>query len=217
MFNTKCMRIALAMIVALVAWVEAMPAAAQQLMVNPQSQYDRVRVSGFLWRAKPSGTLNVSELADVPGRENRLKEALTPVTTDYDFILLDTPPSLSILTVNVLAFAREILVPCQTHPYAYGALDELLETLSIIREAINPNIRIMGVLATLFDQRTRISNIILENLRADSRFRGKVFDTVIRANTTVAESAYFGKPVVFYRRSSPGAEDYLSLTDEIVK
>ena len=69
MFNTKCMRIALAMIVALVAWVEAMPAAAQQLMVNPQSQYDRVRVSGFLWRAKPSGTLNVSELADVPGFE----------------------------------------------------------------------------------------------------------------------------------------------------
>ena len=157
------------------------------------------------------------ELADVPGRENRLKEALAPVTTDYDFILLDTPPSLSILTVNVLAFAREILVPCQTHPYAYGALDELLETISIIREAINPNIRIMGVLATLFDQRTRISNIILENLKTDKRFTGKVFDTVIRANTTVAESAYFGKPVVFYRRSSPGAEDYLSLIDEIVK
>ena len=73
----------------------------------------------------------------------------------------------------------------------------------------------MGVLATLFDQRTRISNIILENLRADRRFRGKVFDTVIRANTTVAESAYFGKPVVFYRRSSYGAADYTALANEL--
>jgi len=156
------------------------------------------------------------ELVDEPGRENRLKEALTPVLDLYDFILVDTPPSLSILTVNVLAFAREILIPCQTQPYAYSALDELLETVSIIKEEINPDIRIMGVLATFFDRRTRVSNKVLESLRADKRFRAKVFDTVIRVNTTIAESAYYGKPVVFFRRSSTGAADYLALTEEIL-
>jgi chromosome partitioning protein len=156
------------------------------------------------------------ELVDQPGRENRLKERLSPVLDLYDFILVDTPPSLSILTVNVLAFAREILVPCQTQPYAYGALDELLETISIIKEEINPDIRIMGVLATFFDQRTRVSNNILDSLKADKRFQNKLFDTVIRVNTTIAESAYYGKPVVFFRRSSTVAADYLALTEEIL-
>jgi chromosome partitioning protein len=156
------------------------------------------------------------ELVDEPGRENRLKEALASVSDLYDFILVDTPPSLSILTVNVLAFAREILVPCQTHPYAYDALDELLETVSIIKEEINPDIMIMGVLATFFDQRTRVSNKVLENLKADKRFQDKLCDTVIRVNTTIAESAYYGKPVVFFRRSSTGAADYLALTEEIL-
>lgn len=157
------------------------------------------------------------ELVDEPGRENRLKEALAHVVSDYDFVLVDTPPSLSLLTVNVLAFALEVLVPCQTHPYAYSALDELLETIAVIREAINPRIRVLGVLATLFDQRTRISNQVLDSLKQDGRFKGKVFDTVIRINTTIAESAHYGQPVVFFRRSSPGAADYLALAREILK
>lgn len=156
------------------------------------------------------------ELVDEPGRENRLKEALAPVLDLYDFILVDTPPSLSVLTVNVLAFAQEILVPCQTHPYSYGALDELLDTVSVIREEINPDIKITGVLPTFFDQRTRVSNIVLDSLRADERFQGGLFDTVIRVNTTIAESAHYGKPVVFFRPSSTGAGDYMALTDEIL-
>jgi chromosome partitioning protein len=156
------------------------------------------------------------ELVDKPGRENRLKEALSPVLDLYDFILVDTPPSLSVLTVNVLAFAQEILVPCQTHPYSYGALDELLETVSVIKEEINPDIKITGVLPTFFDQRTRVSNMVLESLRADERFQNELFDTVIRVNTTIAESAYYGKPVVFFRQSSTGAGDYMALADEIL-
>jgi len=156
------------------------------------------------------------ELANVVGRENRLKEALAPVTDPYDFVLLDTPPSLSLLTVNVLAFAREVLIPCQTHPYAYSAMDELLETVAVIKEEINPNIRVMGVVATFFDRRTRVSNTILESLRTDQRIKEKLLDTVIRINTTIAESADHGKPIVFFRRSSTGAADYLALTDEIL-
>lgn len=156
------------------------------------------------------------ELVDNPGRENRLKEALDPVLDLYDFVLVDTPPSLSILTVNVLACAQEILVPCQTQPYSYSALDELLQTVSVIKEEINPDIKIVGVLATFFDQRTRVSNRVLESLRADERFEGRLFNTVIRVNTTIAESAYYGKPVVFFRRSSTGAGDYLALAEEIL-
>ncbi len=156
------------------------------------------------------------ELAKVAGRENRLKQALAPLVDAYDFVLLDTPPSLSLLTVNVLAFAREVLIPCQTHPYAYSAMDELLETIAVIKEEINPDIRVMGVVATFFDRRTRVSNRILESLRTDKRLVGKFFDTVIRINTTIAESADYGKPVVFFRRSSTGAEDYLALTDAIL-
>jgi chromosome partitioning protein len=155
------------------------------------------------------------ELVDEAGRENRLKESMAPLMYKYDYMLVDTPPSLSILTVNVLAFAREVLVPCQTHPFAYGALDELLETISIIKEEINPRLKIAGLLATCFDQRTRIANKILESLRGDKRFKGKLFKTVIRVNTTISESADHGKPVVFFRRSSPGATDYLSLAKEI--
>ena len=156
------------------------------------------------------------ELVDEPGRENRLKEALDPALDSYDFILVDTPPSLSILTVNVLAFAPDILVPCQTQPHSYSALDELLETVSIIKGDINPDIRIMGVLATFFDQRTRVSNKVIESLKADERFQDKLFNTVIRVNTTIAESAYYNKPVVFFRRSSTGAADYLALAEEIL-
>jgi len=156
------------------------------------------------------------ELVDKPGRENRLKEALDPVLDLYDFVLVDTPPSLSILTVNVLACAQEILVPCQTQPYSYSALDELLETVSVVKEEINPDIKIMGVLATFFDQRTRVSKRVLESLMADERFEGRLFNTVIRVNTTIAESAYYGKPVVFFRQSSTGAGDYLALAEEIL-
>lgn len=156
------------------------------------------------------------ELVDVPGRENRLKEALAPVVDAYDFVLVDTPPSLSVLTVNVLAFAGEILVPCQTHPYSYGALDELLETISVIKEEINPDIRITGVLPTFYDQRTRVSNMVLENLKEDERFHDGLFNTIIRVNTTIAESAHYGKPVVFFRKSSTGAHDFMALTEEIL-
>ncbi len=156
------------------------------------------------------------ELANEAGRENRLKEALTPLVNAYDFILIDAPPSVSLITVNILTFAREILIPCQTHPYAYGALDELLETISVIKEEINPDIRILGVVATCFDRRTRVSNKILEALREDERLKGKLFDTVIRINTTIAESAYYGKPAVFFSRSSTGADDYLALTEEVL-
>lgn len=156
------------------------------------------------------------ELIDVAGRENRLKDALKEITGDYDFIIIDTPPSLSLLTVNVFAFAKEILVPCQTHPYAYAALDDLFDTISDIQEEINPDLKITGLIATFFDKRTRISNKILEKINNDDRYGNLLFNTVIRVNTTIAESAEIGKPVVFYRKSSYGAVDYTGLAKELL-
>jgi chromosome partitioning protein len=155
------------------------------------------------------------ELVDVAGRENRLKDALSAVTGTYDFILLDTPPSLSLLTVNVFSFAREVLVPCQTHPYAYAALDELFDTIDAIREEINPELKVSGIVATLFDQRTRVSHRILDKLRQDERYRNLLLETIIRANTTIADSADVGRPVVYYRRSSFGSADYMELAREV--
>jgi chromosome partitioning protein len=156
------------------------------------------------------------ELVDKVGRENRLKEALDGVAGKYDFIFLDTPPSLSLLTVNVLAYAREVVVPCQTHPYAYAALDGLFDTISAIKENMNAELNVTGIVATLFDTRTRISHNILEKLKGDDRYAGLLFNTVIRSNTTIAESAGVGKPVIFFRQSSFGSSDYVSLANELL-
>jgi len=156
------------------------------------------------------------ELVEAEGRENRLKEALAPVSADYDFILMDTPPSLSLLTINVLACASEILVPCQTHPYAFGALAELFDTVEAVREEINPDLHVSGIIPTLVDLRTRVANTVMEQLKTDARYRDLVFATAIRSNTTIAESADVGKPVVFFRRSSYGALDYTALADELL-
>ncbi len=156
------------------------------------------------------------ELIDEPGRENRLKTAFKNIAVKYDFILLDTPPSLSLLTVNVFAFADEVLVACQTQPYAFAALDDLFDTISAIKEEINPGLEITGIVATFFDKRTKASQSVLEKLKTDDRFNGLLCDSVIRVNTTISDSTAAGKPVVFYRKSSYGSLDYISLARELI-
>ncbi len=156
------------------------------------------------------------ELVDVEGRENRLRKVCKNLSKNFDYILLDTPPSLSLLTVNVMVYAREVLVPCQTQPYAYAALEELFDTIEAINEEINPNLRVTGIVATFFDKRTRISQNIFEKLKDNEKYGPLLFDTVIRTNTTIAESAEVGKPVLFYRSGSYGAKDYLKLARELI-
>jgi len=156
------------------------------------------------------------ELAGVAGRENKLREALKDVSAKYDIILLDTPPSLSLLTVNVFAYAKEVLVPCQTHPYAYEALGDLFDTIFAIKADINPDLNVTGIVATMFDTRTRVSHNIMEKLKTDERYKHLLFDTVIRVNTTIAESAGVGKPVFFFRQSSYGSIDYMNLAQELL-
>ncbi len=156
------------------------------------------------------------ELVEVAGRENRLKQALAPILSAYDVIILDTPPSLSLLTVNVFSAAKEVIVPCQTHPYAFEALTELFDTIEAVQREINPDLTIGGLLATMFDQRTRVSHNTLKRLQDDPRTGKLMFKSIIRANTTIADSAEVGKPVVFYRTTSFGAVDYKEFTSEFL-
>ena len=107
-------------------------------------------------------------------------------------------------------------MPCQTHPYAFDALSELFETIDIVRDEINPEIAVSGVLATFYDKRTRVSQTILDNLKSDPRYQKLLFNTVIRSNITIAESAGVGKPIVFYRKGSYGAVDYRDLAEEVL-
>ena len=156
------------------------------------------------------------ELVDVAGRENRLKQAIEPIREAYDMMILDTPPSLSLLTVNVFACAGAVIVPCQTHPYAFDALAELFDTIGAVQREINPHLKVAGILATMFDGRTRVCHNTLARLREDDHTKDFMYGTVIRSNTTIADSAEVGKPVVFYRTTSFGALDYKAFAEEFI-
>ena len=156
------------------------------------------------------------ELADIEGRENQLKDAMDVLNGAYDYILLDTPPSLSLLTVNVFVYAQEVLVPCQTQPYAYDALEDLFDTISMVREEVNPSLQITGIVPTFYDQRTRVSQRVMAKLKETTPYQEVLFNTTIRFNITIAESADVNKPVVYFRSKSFGALDYLALADELM-
>lgn len=155
------------------------------------------------------------ELVDEEGRENRLNEAVSDITGRYDFVLVDTPPSLSLLTINVFALASEVLVPCQTHPYAYKALDALFDTIAAVQEEINPDLDILAIVATFFDRRTRVGRDILARLGSHPRYKKYLLPVHVRVNTAVAASSDAGAPVVFSARSANGARDYTAVAEEL--
>lgn len=157
------------------------------------------------------------ELVSQMGRENRLKKSLELLTESFDFIIVDSPPSLSLLTVNVFAYSKEVVIPCQTHPFSFDALGNLFETIEAIQEDINPEIKITGIIPTFFDGRTKVSRVIKDKLTNEERYKNLIFDTAIRTNTTIAESTNSKVPVVFYDAKSRGCEDYLALAKEIAE
>ena len=157
------------------------------------------------------------ELVDEEGRENRLGDAVADVFKNYDVVLVDTPPSLSLLTINVFAMAREVLVPCQTHPYSYRALEALFDTIEAVKEDINPALEVAGIVPTFFDRRTRVGRDILERLEADKRYSKYLFKTPIRVNTAIAASSDAGKPVVFFNKRCNGTLDYRAVAEMFLK
>lgn len=154
-----------------------------------------------------------TEIAPEKNRALRLKEALQE--TDYDVVIIDCPPSLGLLTVNALTAANSVLIPVQTEYYALEGLGQLLETMKLVRGALNPRLAILGVVMTMHNARTTLSAQVEEQLK--THFKERLFETVVPRNIRVAEAPSHGKPVGEYDKWSKGARAYKALTKEIVE
>jgi len=157
------------------------------------------------------------EMITMIGREMRLAKGLEPIRGNYDYVLIDCLPSLSLLTVNAMAASDEVLVPLQAHPFALEGLGKLFEVVTMVREAMNPGLKVGGVLVTMLDSRTNVSRVTLEALRKDERLRAHLFSVTIKQNIKVAESQKDGVPVVHFDPSCPAAKAYLALCDEVLE
>jgi len=154
------------------------------------------------------------ELVGIMGREYRLKKALSTILSDFDFIFIDCPPSLGLLTVNALAAADSVLIPVQCEFYALEGLGQLVNTINLVKENINASLVIEGVLLTMADFRTNLTNEVIKEVR--EFFKGRVYDTIIPRNIKLTEAPGFGKPVALYDKSSLGAQKYQEFTNELL-
>jgi chromosome partitioning protein len=154
------------------------------------------------------------ELVGADRREFRIKDALAPVRQDFDYVLLDCPPSLGLLTLNALSAADSLLVPIQSEYYALEGLSALLETLRLVQRGLNPPLYLEGIVITMFDGRNRISHQVVDEIRA--HFPDKLYQTIIRRNVRLSESPSYGKPVCLYDANSTGAQDYRDLARELI-
>lgn len=155
------------------------------------------------------------ELLEVPWREKKLKEVLKGEKGKYDFVIVDCPPSLGVLTLNALVAADSVIIPLQCEFYAMEGLTQLLRTIRIVKERYNPGLQIQGILLTMYDGRNNLCRQIARQVR--DYFGSKVFNTVIPRNVRLSEAPSYGKPVLLYDRNSTGAHSYLELAKEIVE
>jgi chromosome partitioning protein len=154
------------------------------------------------------------ELVDQPNRESFLAKALRPLKHKYDFMIIDTPPSLGLLTLNALTAADSILIPIQCEYYALEGLSQLLSTVQLVQKSLNPDLRLEGVLLTMFDRRLKLSNQVAEE--AIDYFGDTVYQTVIPRNVRLSEAPSFGKPILLYDVACAGAKSYLDLAKEVI-
>jgi chromosome partitioning protein len=155
------------------------------------------------------------ELVQAIGREYRLQRALQSVAADYDYILIDSPPSLGLLTVNALTAAQDgVLIPVQCEYLPLEGLTQLTQTIHLVQEYLNPRLQIRGVMMTMYDSRTNLSRQVVEEVRR--HFPNKVFKTIIPRNVRLSEAPSFGQPINFYAPQSPGAIAYKLLTAELI-
>jgi chromosome partitioning protein len=153
------------------------------------------------------------ELVSTLSRETCLRRAIAGIVEEYDFVLIDCPPSLGLLTLNALAAAGEVLIPVQAEYYALEGLSQLTRVVERVRDALNPGLRITGVLVTMFDGRTRLATEVLDEVNA--HFPDQVFQTQIPRNIRLSEAPSFGKPVALFDVKSRGAQAYLALAREV--
>ncbi len=154
------------------------------------------------------------ELVDMDKREYKLREILSEIINNYDYIIIDCPPALGLLTLNALTAATSLLVPIQCEYYALEGVTELFDTLARIRRSLNPGLTIEGLLLTMYDERTNLASAVASDLR--DFYGGQVFEAVIPRNVRLAEAPSHGKPVILYDPKSRGSESYLQLAREVM-
>lgn len=155
------------------------------------------------------------EMVDLENRENRLKKAVDQLRNDYNYIIIDCPPSLSLLTLNALSSSDSVLIPVQCEYFALEGLGQLLNTINIVKQHFNKDLTIEGVLLTMFDTRLRLSHQVAEEVR--KYFGEKVFETVIHRNVRISEAPSYGKPVILYDAISSGSKNYIALASELLQ
>ena len=154
------------------------------------------------------------EMKDMPNRETIMRTAVSPIVDNYEFIIIDCAPSLGLITVNALTFANTVLIPVQSEYFALEGLGQLLNTIKIVRSNINPDLGLEGILLTMYDNRTKMSNQVVSDVK--THFKTLVFNTIIYRNVRLAEAPSFQKPVLLYDAQSKGATNYLNLAREIL-
>lgn len=154
------------------------------------------------------------ELVPVISRETRLSKALESIKNDYEYIFIDCPPSLGLLTINSLTAANTVLVPIQCEYYALEGLGQLMNTIKLVQKYLNPNLDVEGVVLTMFDARTNLSIQVVEEVK--KYFKNKVYATIIPRNVRLSEAPSHGLPIILYDNHSRGAESYMELAEEII-
>ncbi len=155
------------------------------------------------------------EMVDIDHREGLLKKAVQSIKNNYEYILIDCPPSLGLLTLNALTAADSVLIPVQCEYFALEGLGQLLNTVNIVKQHFNKNLTIEGVLLTMFDTRLRLSHQVTDEVK--KYFGEKVFETIIHRNVRISESPSYGKPVILYDAISSGSKNYMSLASELIQ
>lgn len=189
-----------------------------EVLLSTAKVTDAILTTRWGFALLPSnGDLTVAEvrLLETEKREQRLKESLAPVVANYDFIIIDCPPSLNMLTLNALVAADSVLVPIQCEYYALEGLTSLLSSIEKIRKAVNPNLQLEGLLRTMYDGRTRLTVEVSEQLL--EHFGDKVYQSIIPRNVRLAEAPSHGIPILGYDNRSQGAIAYLALASEVVR
>lgn len=185
-------------------------------LLRGESQFEKIRIERNGFDVIPS-TLDLSgaeiEFSGLPGREYLLQETIAKVN-DYDYILIDCPPSLGILTLNSLTTAQEIWIPLQTEFLPMYGISKLIQTVEIVQKRLNQNLDISGIICTRFDGRKNLNKEVVEKLR--EHFGEKVFKSMIRENISLAEAPSYGQTIFEYKPKSNGAEDYLNLCKELI-
>ena len=162
----------------------------------------------------PNLSVLEQELVNIEDREFQLRNRINEINDNYDYIFIDCPPSLGLLTLNALCAAKNLIVPLQTEYYALEGLTQLMTTLDLVRENFNKDITLQGILLTMFDKRNKICEMVYDDVK--SHFGKKVFNTVIPRNVRVSEAPSYGQPVLMYDISCPGSQAYASLAGEII-